>query len=129
MTEKVNKIKLGQAESIYTRLFKESGFLKCKVSKVLDRDYKDSGITFNNLPLNVILQVGKKDLINPSRILFEIQNKIKKLFIKESTENNNINVMIHRKEVGRGKKREDVDDLVYMSFKDFNKLINKVEKW
>jgi hypothetical protein len=55
-------------------------------------------------------------------------SRIKEKFPTNYPEHNYPNIVIHRKDVGRGKKRTSLDDIVTITFDDFSKLL-KMIKW
>lgn len=115
------------AERFYAKLFKELGFSHCVTARYGSRIHDDAGIDLINLPFNVQIKAGKQRAMNPSKVLSYMKERIKELFPKTAPEHDMVNITIHRKDVGRGKKRQEFDDIVHISFKDFNKLINKIE--
>ena len=54
---------------------------------------------------------------------------MKEFFPETSQEHSLPKILIHRKEVGSGKKRTEFDEIVSMTFEDFKKLIKRIEKW
>ena len=123
-----NRNKGHNAERLYGKVFKEDlGFSHCVTSRYGSRMHDDAGIDLINLPINVQIKAGKQRGLNPSKILHEIKERIKVMFPPKAPEHEMPLVIIHRKEVGRGRKRNDFDDVVHMSFEDFKKLLNKIE--
>ena len=55
----------------------------------------------------------------------DIKGRIERMFPKENREHNYPTILIHKKEVGKGKKRTEFDEVVIMTFSDFKKLIKK----
>ena len=47
------------------------------------------------------------------------------MFPKENKEHDYPTILIHKKEVGKGKRRTEFDEVVIMTFSDFKKLIKK----
>lgn len=123
-----NRNKGHNAERFYAKVFKDLGFSHCVTSRYGSRIHDDAGIDLIGLPINVQIKAGKQRAMNPSKVLSYIKERIVELFPKTSPEKDMVSIVIHRKEVGRGKKRNDFDDLVHMSFKDFETLIKKI-KW
>lgn len=123
----VNRRKGHNAERFYAKVFKDLGFSHCVTSRYGSRIHDDAGIDLINLPINVQIKAGKQRAMNPSQVLSYMKDRIKELFPKSSPEKDRVSIVIHRKEVGRGRKRNEFDDVVHMSFKDFNKLLNKIE--
>ena len=126
---KTNKRKGSDAERHYAKVFREIGFTHCKTSRLGSKLHDDAGIDLIFLPFNVQIKAGKQAGLNASRELEYIQNRMSELFPSTSLEHTYPKVLIHKKEVGQGKKRGEFDDIVSMSFSDFIKLIQKVEKW
>lgn len=126
---KTNKRKGSDAERHYAKVFREIGFTHCKTSRLGSKLHDDAGIDLIFLPFNVQIKAGKQAGLNASRELEYIQNRTTELFPSTSLEHTYPKVLIHKKEVGQGKKRGEFDDIVSMSFNDFIKLIQKVEKW
>jgi len=122
-----NRNKGHNAERYYAKAFKDLGFSHCVTSRYGSRVHDDAGIDLIGLPINVQIKAGKQRAMNPSKVLSYIRERISLLFPKTAPEKDMISIVIHRKEVGRGKKRNDFDDLVHMSFEDFKKLISKIE--
>ena len=126
---KTNKRKGSDAERHYAKVFREIGFTHCKTSRLGSKLHDDAGIDLIFLPFNVQIKAGKQAGLNASRELEYIQNRMTELLPSTSLEHSYPKVLIHKKEVGQGKKRGEFDDIVSMSFNDFIKLIQKVEKW
>ena len=58
-----------------------------------------------------------------------MHGRMGELFPKTSQEHSFPKILIHKKEVGQGKKRSEFDEIVSMTFSDFLKIINKVKEW
>lgn len=129
MAKNTNRTKGHQAERLYAKLFKELGFSYCLTSRYGSRVHDDAGIDLINLPFNTQIKAGYKKGLNYSAVLSEISQRIKNMFSPTSPEQDQPTILIHRKDVGRGKKRNSFDDLVVMSFKDFEKIIKKIDSW
>lgn len=126
---KTNKRKGSDAERHFAKIFRELGFTHCKTSRMGSKLHDDAGIDLIFVPLNVQIKAGKQVGLNASRELEYIQNRMIELFPPASIEHSLPKILIHKKEVGQGKKRGEFDDIVAMSFKDFVLLIQKIEKW
>lgn len=122
-----NRTKGHQAERDYAKIFRNLGFSQCVTSRYGSRKHDDAGIDLINLPFNVQIKAGKQRGMNVSKVLYEMHKKITAMFSK-SSEKAKLLIVIHRKEVGRGRKRNDFDDIVCMSFEDFKKIIKQI-KW
>ncbi len=123
-----NRKKGHNAERLYSSLFVKLGFSHCVTARYGSRQHDDAGIDLVNLPFNVQIKAGKQKGLNPSALLSEIKDRISKMFPKSAPEHDYPLIIIHRKEVGRGRRRDEFSDIVHMSFEDFRKLIEKV-KW
>ena len=124
-----NRTKGHNGERLYANIFdKELGFKHCVTSRYGSRIHDDAGIDLIHLPFNVQIKTGKQRGMNPSQVLNYMKSRIKELFPETAPEQKMISVVIHRKDVGQGRKRNEQDDLVFMSFEDFKKLLKKV-KW
>jgi len=126
---KTNKRKGSDAERVYAKLFRDLGFTHCKTARLGSKLHDDAGIDLIFLPFNVQIKAGKQTGLNPGRELRSMQDKMAILFPPTSSEHSYPKLVIHRREVGSGKRRGEFDDLVTMTFEDFVKLINKIEKW
>lgn len=126
---KTNKRKGSNAERFYAIEFRNLGFSKCQTARFGSKFMDDAGIDLINLPMNVQIKAGKQRGLNPCKLLKEIKAKIKDLLMPNALEQEYPLILIHKKEVGQGIKREEHDELVTMSFEDFKKIIKKIDKW
>ena len=120
-----NRTKGHDAERLYANEFKKLGYDKCMTSRYGSRVHDDCGIDLINVPINVQIKAGKQRGINYSGVLSNIRERLLELFPVDSKEFEYPSIVIHRKDVGRGKKRGEYDDLVIMSWNDYKKLIDK----
>lgn len=125
---RTNKRKGSNAERFYAKAFKSLGFSHCVTSRFGSRQHDDAGIDLINLPFNVQIKAGKHKGMNISAVLSDIKSRFPRMFPKTASEHDMPLILIHRKDVGRGKRRGEFDDIVSMSFEDFKKIIKKV-KW
>ena len=126
---KTNKRKGSDAERIYAKSFRDLGFSHCRTARHGSKLHDDAGIDLIFIPFNVQIKAGKQSGLNASKELRYMQDRMIELFPKTSEEHAYPKILIHRKEVGSGKRRGDFDDLVTMTFEDFIKLIKKIETW
>lgn len=121
-----NRRKGHNAERYYASFFRKisSSFEKCKTSRQASRLHDDSGIDlcFTD-PFNIQVKAGKQRGLNISKELSKIKEEVKKNFPPSYPEHHNINILIHRKDPGRGRKRNEFDEIVSMTFKDFINLL------
>ena len=125
MSKNANRNKGHNAERLYAKLFKELGFSFCQTARYGSRMHDDAGIDLINLPFNVQIKAGYKKGLNYSQVLQVIDERLGEMFPEHAPEHNFPNILIHRKDAKRGKRRQPYDDLVVMSFEDFKKLIKK----
>lgn len=127
---KTNKRKGSDAERHYARVFRDDlGFTHCKTSRLGSKLHDDAGIDLIFVPLNIQVKAGKQTGLNPTRELIYMQNRMTELFPSTSKEHDYPKIVIHRKEVGQGKKRTEFDEIVSLTFQDFLKIIKKVKEW
>lgn len=117
-----NKKKGSNAERFYAKIFRELGYEHCVTSRYGSRIHDDAGIDLINLPINVQIKAGKQVGLNPVQVLSKIKETIKTKFYKDSPEITNPLVLIHRREARQGVKRNEFDDIVFLTFEDFIKI-------
>lgn len=117
-----------QAERHYATLFRELGFEKCKTSRAASRLMDDCKIDlcFTD-PFNIQIKAGKQRGLIVSKELSMMKEETTKNFPKEYPIHNNIKMLIHRKDTGRGRKRNEFDEIVSMTLEDFIKLLKLTE--
>lgn len=120
---KTNKRKGSNAERFYAKIFREIGYEFCKTSREASKLHDNAGIDLMFLPFNVQVKAGKQVALNASKELLYMKNRIAELFPPTAAEQFLPKVLIHKKEVGRGHIRTEFDELVFMSFEDYKKLI------
>ena len=118
-----NRTKGHSAERLYAEAFRELGYDKCQTSRYGSRMHDDCAIDLIFLPVNVQIKAGKQRGLNPSKVLRDMDERVLNVFPDGSPEIDQYNIVIHRKDVGRGKKRDKYDDLVILSWEDYAKLI------
>lgn len=126
MGGKTNKRKGSDAERLYAKIFQNLGFSQCITARQGSRISDEAGIDLINLPFNVQIKAGHQRGMCPSKELRKIDELVPVYFPKNAPEHDKINIVIHRKHVGRGKKRTPYDDVVHMSFEDFERLIKQI---
>lgn len=120
-----NRTKGHNAERLYASLFKKWGFKLCKTSRAASRLHDDSGIDlcFTD-PFNVQVKAGKQRGLIVSKELSKINEEINKNFPPGYPVFDNMNILIHRKDIGAGRRRNQFDEIVSMTLQDFEKLLN-----
>jgi hypothetical protein len=121
---KTNKRKGSNGERLYAKLFRELGYIFCQTSRLESRLHDNCGIDLTNLPFNVQVKVGYDRGLNIKNVIEYTKNQIKELMPPTKIEHELPTIVIHRKTVGQGNKRQELDDLVYMSFEDFKKILD-----
>ena len=122
---KTNKSKGSSAERLYAKFFREQGFKFCVTSRFGSKLHDGAKIDLLNVPFNVQIKAGKQKGLNPISTLIDIKGRIERMFPKENREHDYPTILIHKKEVGKGKRRTEFDEVVIMTFSDFKKLIKK----
>lgn len=121
-----NRTKGHDAERHYASVFREmnKAFEKCKTSRAASRLHDDSGIDlcFTD-PFNIQIKAGKQAGLNVSKELAKIKEEVNKSFPSHYPELSNINILIHKKDVARGRRRNEFDEIVSMTMEDFTKLL------
>ena len=126
---KTNKRKGSDAERYYAKIFRENlGFTHCKTSRLGSKLHDDAGIDLIFIPYNIQIKAGKQVGLNPTRELSNMEQKMSELFPKTSLEHNYPKIVIHKKEVGQGKKRSEFDEIVFMTFSDFCKILEQTKR-
>ena len=115
---RINKNKGNNAEREFAKIFRDFGYSSCITSRQGNKFYDNIGIDLLNLPFYVQIKAGKQKNLNVSKTLYEINNNIKKNKIEEKPL-----VLIHKKAVGKGHKKNDYDSLVSLSMNDFLKIL------
>ena len=125
-----NRNKGHNAERYYASLFRglSQAFEKCKTSRAASRLHDDSGIDLCfTEPFNIQIKAGKQKGLNISKELAKIKEEVKKSFPSHYPELENMNILIHRKDTGRGRKRNEFDEIVSMTLEDFIKLLKRTD--
>lgn len=125
-----NRTKGHDAERYYAQLFRSYGFDKCITTREGSRLLDGCGIDLLNLPFLVQIKAGKQTAMNPSEVLQYMKERIALELPENAPEVSMPKIVIHKKDIGRGKKETPYHQLVYMSMDDFIKLMNfkKVEE-
>lgn len=123
---KRNKTKGSVGERYYAEKFRELGFNKCITSRQGSRVLDNCGIDLCFLPFNVQIKTGIHKGLNHSLELKLIEEKMNTFLPENAIEHNQPKVLIHRKQGKSGKKRTEYDDMVYMTFEDFSKIIKMI---
>jgi hypothetical protein len=121
-----NRQKGHDAERYYANLFRglNPAFEKCKTSRAASRLHDDSGIDLCfTEPFNIQIKAGKQRGLVVSKELAKIKEEIVKNFPPHYPTIHNMSILIHRKDVGRGRRRNEFDEIVSMTLEDFIKLL------
>lgn len=125
---KTNKRKGSNAEREYAEKFRQLGFENCKTARQGAKILDDCGIDLIFIPFNVQIKAGLQQGLRPHKVLEYMKNRITEVLPKYSVEHNLPKILIHRRQVGQGNKRDEFSDIVSMTFEDFSKII-KMIKW
>lgn len=110
-----NKRKGSNAERYYAKVFREDlGFTFCKTSRQSNRMLDDAGIDLNFLPFNVQVKAGYAKGLNEFKTLKIIRERLPELFPPYDTVHKQPDVLIHKKDTGRGRKKSEYDELVFI---------------
>jgi hypothetical protein len=126
---KTNKRKGSDAERYYVNQFKEIGFKHCVTARYGSRLHDDAGVDLLHLPFLTQVKAGFQKNMSPSKVLFNVKEKVQEMFPETSMERKAPIILIHKKQGKPGVKKNEFDELVMMSFEDFKKIINKISKW
>ena len=118
-----NRNKGHQAEREYSNMFKDMGHEFCVTSRYGSRQHDDCGIDLINVPYNVQIKAGYARGLNYSKVLRDIYDRVSLNFPRFAPERERPSIVIHKKDVGRGKARTEFDELVVMTLEDFKKII------
>ena len=119
----INRKKGHNAERHYAKWFKQLGYEFCKTARYGSRLYDDCGIDLINIPFLVQVKAGKQKNLNIISELKNIETKVAENFPEDAKEQELPKMVIHRKDVGRGRKRTSYDDVVTMTVADLEKLL------
>lgn len=125
---KTNKRKGSNAEREYAEKFRQLGFENCKTARQGAKILDDCGIDLIFIPFNVQIKAGLQQGLRPNKVLEYMKNRITEVLPKYSVEHNLPKILIHKRQVGQGNKRDEFSDIVSMTFEDFSKII-KMIKW
>lgn len=125
---KTNKRKGSNAEREFAEKFRQLGFENCKTARQGAKMLDDCGIDLIFIPFNVQIKAGLQQGLRPHKVLEYMKNRITEVLPKYSVEHNLPKILIHRRQVGQGNKRDEFSDIVSMTFEDFSKII-KMIKW
>lgn len=122
-----NKRKGSNAERVYAKIFREDlGFTFCKTARQSNRMLDDAGVDLDFLPFNVQVKAGYAKGLNEFKTLNIIAERLPELFPPFDPVHKKMNILIHSKDVGRGKKRNDHHELVFIWLDDYIKHLEKV---
>ena len=125
---KTNKRKGSNAEREFAEKFRQLGFENCKTARQGAKMLDDCGIDLIFIPFNVQIKAGLQQGLRPHKVLEYMKNRITEVLPKYSVEHNLPKILIHRRQVGQGNKRDEFSDIVSMTFEDFSTII-KMIKW
>lgn len=124
---KTNKRKGNNAEREYAEKFRQLGFENCKTARQGAKMLDDCGIDLIFIPFNVQIKSGLQQGLRPYKVLEYMKNRISEVLPKSSIEHTLPKIMIHKRQVGKGNKRDEFSEIVSMTFEDFSKIIKMIE--
>lgn len=124
---KTNKRKGSNAERYYANYFKalHKDFNMCITSRQGSRIMDDCKVDLINLPVLLQIKAGKQRGLNVSSVLQEMEEMLSKKIPSTSDVHDMPKIVIHRKDVGKGKRRNEYSEIVSMTFEDFINLFKK----
>lgn len=118
-----NKTKGSDAERYYAIKFRELGFDKCITSRQGSKLLDDCAVDLMFLPFLAQIKAGRQIGMNSSKVLKDIEDRIKMKFPQDALEQNMPRILIHYKEAqfvkGEKRNRTEYDELVTMTFETF----------
>lgn len=123
-----NKRKGSDAERYYAKVFRDLGFTFCKTSRQSNRMLDDAGIDLNFLPFNVQIKAGYASGLNEFKTLKIIRERLPELFPPYDAVHKQADILIHKKDTGRGRKKNIYDELVFIWQKDAENLFPDKEE-
>lgn len=120
---KTNRKKGHDAERYYAKVFRNIGYPMCVTSRQGSRLHDDCGVDLIFLPFNVQIKAGIQRGLNPVKVLKDMEQRMIKSFPSEHPIHTYPSVIVTRKPAGRGKRRTKFEDLVILTFSDFEKII------
>lgn len=120
---KTNKRKGSNAEREYAKLFREIGYEHCVTARFGSRLHDNAGIDLIGIPYNIQIKAGKQAALKAHQELKYIADQTQKLFPDYAIEQKLPKILIHRRETPQGKRRDEFDEIVSMTLKDFLTLI------
>lgn len=127
MNGKTNRSKGHNAERQYAKAFRELGFDKCVTARYGSRLHDDCSIDLINIPFNVQIKAGYRQGLNYSKELYKIDKMVSENIPQAYPEHQYPNILIHKKDVGKGHEKNKYDELVVMSFDDFVSLVKQIK--
>lgn len=111
------------AERYYVNVFKQMGFEFCVTARLASRLYDNAKVDLVNLPFNLQIKAGQQTGLNPGKELFSMESAIKALFPPNDDIHNRPAFLIHKKPAGRGNKNVPENEIVYMSYKQYQDFL------
>lgn len=122
-----NKRKGSTAERYYADKFRQLGFNKCITSREGSKLLDDCAVDLMFLPVLVQIKAGRQRNMNPSKVLKDIEDRIKERFPEDAPEQSMPKILIHYKDAqytkGERRRRTENDELVTMSFETFSMFL------
>lgn len=122
---KNNKRKGSDAERYYAKKLREIGYNHCITSRQGSKLFDDCGIDLLFVPYNIQIKAGEQKGMKPGEVLQYTKTSMAQKFPSNSPEFEYPTVLIHKKP-SSGTRRVDVDELVTMTYLDWEKMVKKI---
>lgn len=124
-----NRTKGHNAERLYAKIFREElGYDKCVTTRNSSRLLDSCKVDLDFIPFKIQIKAGKQKNLNYSKVLKEVEDMVKIHFPASHTIHDYPSLIVHHKNCPQGKKREDYDTLVIITFETFKKLIKNYDR-
>ena len=99
-----NRTRGNNAERRYAQIFRDLGYDKCRTSRQASKLLDDCAVDLMFLPFLVQIKAGRQKGMNPSKILSEMESRIKENFPDTAPEQTMPRLLIHYKGTGHGRR-------------------------
>lgn len=113
-----NRRKGLDAERLYAKKFRDMGYERCVTSRFGSRQYDNLGVDLIGLPVNIQIKSGKQKNLSLRLCIKDIKGRLKEFGDDKPF------ALVRRFTGTSGKKLDESDELVVMTFNDFTNLIN-----
>ena len=121
-----NRKKGLNGERYYAKFFRSFGFVECQTSRKVARPLDDAKVDLVGLPFNIQIKTGIHKNMSVGKELSHMDACIKSMFDENHPDYNKPRLLIHKYDIGRGKRRKPENEQLYMSFEQFNRFKEQV---